>query len=121
MNLNKRQPSQLRRFKFAGRGLLYVIRREVSFRWQLLAALVAIIAGGLFHFKVWQWLVLWSVCGLVLVAELFNTAIERLLDLLAPDFKEPVGRIKDILAGAVLLVAILAVIVGIYLVYSLDQ
>ena len=50
--------------------------------------------------------------GMVLAAEGFNTAIERLVDLVSPDFHPVAGDVKDVAAGAVLICAIAAAIIG---------
>ncbi|BAP32194.1 prokaryotic diacylglycerol kinase superfamily protein [Chryseobacterium sp. StRB126] len=49
----------------------------------------------------------------VLSAEIFNTAIEKICDIIQPDFDKRIGFIKDIAAGAVVLIAISSVIIGI--------
>lgn len=49
----------------------------------------------------------------VLIAEIFNTAIEKICDIIQPEFDKRIGFIKDISAGAVILTAILSVVVGI--------
>jgi diacylglycerol kinase (ATP) len=49
----------------------------------------------------------------VLAAEILNTAIEKICDFIHPDFDKRIGFIKDISAGAVVLMAILSVIVGV--------
>jgi diacylglycerol kinase (ATP) len=49
----------------------------------------------------------------VLVAEIFNTAIERVCDIIQPEFDRRIGFIKDVSAGAVILMSIVSVIVGI--------
>lgn len=53
----------------------------------------------------------------VLSAEIFNTAIEKICDIIQPEFDKRIGFIKDISAAAVILMAVLSVIVGI-MVYS---
>jgi diacylglycerol kinase len=50
--------------------------------------------------------------GLVVSLELMNTAIEQVVDLISPDQNENAGRIKDISAGAVLVVSIVSVIIA---------
>jgi diacylglycerol kinase len=50
--------------------------------------------------------------GLVLVAEMLNTALEYAIDLLHPDQDPLAGAVKDIAAGAVLVAALVAVIVA---------
>lgn len=49
----------------------------------------------------------------VLSSEIFNTAIEKLCDIVQPEFDRRIGFIKDIAAGAVILMTILSVVVGI--------
>lgn len=49
----------------------------------------------------------------VLVAEIFNTAIEKICDIIHPEFDKRIGFIKDISAGAVVMVAIASVVVGV--------
>jgi diacylglycerol kinase (ATP) len=49
----------------------------------------------------------------VLSAEIFNTAIEKICDIIQPDFDERIGFIKDIAAGAVVLIAIASAVIGV--------
>jgi diacylglycerol kinase len=51
--------------------------------------------------------------ALVFIAELFNTTIETLVDLVSPEFNPKAGLIKDISAAAVLIAALMALITGI--------
>jgi diacylglycerol kinase len=53
--------------------------------------------------------------GGVITAELFNTAIEKLVDLVSPDYNRQAGFIKDVAAGAVLVSAIIAALVGLFI------
>jgi diacylglycerol kinase (ATP) len=59
---------------------------------------------------------------MVLAAEAFNTAIERLVNLVAPDYHPIAGDVKDVAAGAVLICAIVAAIIGmiVFLPYLLN-
>ncbi len=59
-----------------------------------------------------EWVAIILCIGMVLATELINTAIERLVDLISPDRNPIAGQIKDIAAGAVLICAIAAAIVG---------
>ena len=54
-------------------------------------------------------------CGIVVVGELFNSAIEELVDLVSPHHNTLAGRVKDVAAAAVLVTAILAVVVGYFI------
>ena len=59
-----------------------------------------------------EWVVVCLCIGLVISAELFNTAIERLVDLVSPQRHPLAGQVKDIAAGAVLVCALAAIAVG---------
>lgn len=100
-------------FQYAFRGIWFLIRDEHNFRIHLAAAIIVIFLG--FYLQVsaadWRWLVL--CIGLVLTAEGFNSALEKLVDLKQPNHDLKAGKIKDLAAGAVLLIAFTALIIGI--------
>jgi diacylglycerol kinase (ATP) len=103
--------SLLRRFGFALAGLREAVARELTFRIQLLAAVCAIAATlALRAPPIWLALVV-AMIGLVLAAELFNTALERALDGLHPAQSEFVRIAKDCAAAAVLVLSAASVIV----------
>lgn len=112
--LSKNQPFRVR-LRFACTGLRYGLRREHSLRFQavvfvsVLIALIVLRPGAL-----WWALVLIASCT-VLAAELFNTALEHLVDHLHPDVHPQVRIVKDCAAAAVLLTVLGAVAVGIAL------
>lgn len=101
-----------RRLGFALHGLYLAFVRERSFRTHLLAAalvLVALLATR--PDPVW-WAAGALAIGLVLVAELFNTALETLVDHLHPERHPQIRVVKDVAAGAVLVASIVAVLVA---------
>ncbi len=77
-----------------------------------IAALLAISMGFYFELTSLEWVVILFSIGLVLTAELLNTALEETINLVSPQFNKKAGRIKDLGAGAVLLSAITAAIIG---------
>lgn len=87
---------------YALKGLQYVWRRELSF--QVEASLGLILMGYAYYaaWPLWKWLVLFCLVVIVLFAEIINTILERLLDLVEPRLSQPVALLKDVLAGAVL-------------------
>lgn len=99
-------------FDAAWRGLMDALRLEPAFKY-FLAAFIAVIAAVL-YFKTSRAesavLILMAIA--VLALELINSLFERLLDIIQPDLDERVRRIKDIMAGLVLLAAIGAAIIG---------
>ena len=66
----------------------------------------------LFRHHSTEWCIVVICFGVVLAAEGFNTAIERLVDLVSPEFHPVAGDVKDVAAGAVLICAIAAAIIG---------
>ena len=79
-----------------------------------LGATVVTVAGGVFFgISRGEWMAVVLAIGLVLTAEAFNTAIEAVVDLASPEQHPLAGRAKDVAAGAVLLAAVTAVVVGV--------
>ncbi len=104
---------RIRSFGYAFRGILFMIKTEHNFRIHLTITVLVIIAGFLFHITLTEWILVTFAIGMVLSAETFNSAIEQLTDLASPDFHPKAGRIKDLAAGAVLLSAIAAFLIGV--------
>ncbi len=102
----------LRSFRYAGQGLIYALRRENNFRYHILATVGALVTGWLTAFTITEWCLVLMLIGMVYAAEIFNTAIEKLMDKLHPAIDPEVGMIKDLAAGAVLVVSITAAVVG---------
>jgi diacylglycerol kinase (ATP) len=90
----------------------YLVRTQHNAWIHLAAAAAVITAGVAFGLNRWEWASLIVAIALVLGAEAMNTAIEALADALAPEFNAGVGRAKDVAAGAVLILAIAAAIIG---------
>jgi diacylglycerol kinase len=102
----------IRGFGYAFNGIWHAAATQLNFRVHLVAALVAGYAGYALHISKDEWLWIVLCIALVLVAELFNTAIEFLTDLVSPDYNKKAGLVKDMSAGAVLITAIGALIIG---------
>ena len=98
-----------RRLGFAVQGVRVAWRHESSFRLQFLAAGVVLLVLLWFRPAAVWWAVLLMNCGMVLAAELFNTALEHTLDHLSPEHHPAVGIAKDCSAGAVLLLSLTAI------------
>ena len=107
------------RLRFAIAGLAYAVSAERSIRTQLLA--VVVVLGGLLYWRpgpLW-WALVLLVSAAVLAAELLNTAVERLADLLHPQQHPQIRVIKDCAAAAVLVLSIGALCVAAALAISL--
>ncbi|WP_223648374.1 diacylglycerol kinase family protein [Hymenobacter psoromatis] len=110
------RPGLLRRrvasFGHALRGVGSALRSEVHLQLHAVATAVVLGVGLYFQLRPTEWaLVALAVAG-VWAAELFNTAIETLTNLLSPGYHPLAGRAKDVAAGAVLLAALGALAVG---------
>lgn len=101
-----------RSFKFATNGLKEVFKSELNFKVHLFSAVAVVVAGWHFEVSRSEWLAVILCIGLVLAAELINTAIEVLVDLVAPEFNRKAGLVKDIAASAVLVAALMSLAVG---------
>lgn len=102
-------------FKHAGEGLFYAMRTQRNFRIHLVVAALVVIMGVWLHLPGASWAILTLTIGLVLVTEMINTAAEALVDLASPDYHPLAKLVKDVAAGAVLVIAITAVVVGLIL------
>lgn len=112
----RRVPNLLRRraasFGYAFRGVWAALRTEVHL-WFHAAATVAVVGLGLYcGLERWEWAAVALAVGAVWCAELVNTAIEAVVNLVSPDYHPLAGRAKDVAAGAVLVMALAALAVG---------
>lgn len=103
----------LRGFKFAFRGIYIFFKNENNARIHLLASIVVLFLGFYFKITSYEWLWITLAIGLVWMSEAFNTAIEKLVDIVSPEFNLKAGEIKDLSAGAVLMAAAVALVIGI--------
>jgi undecaprenol kinase len=106
------------RLSFALGGLKHAFRNERSFRTHVVFACLALLALIVLRPDFIWWALVGFVAALVLCAELLNSAIEEMIDLLHPDLHDRVKAIKDMAAGAVLVAAFAALWVGAFLLVS---
>jgi undecaprenol kinase len=106
---------RVRSFRHALDGLCELCRTEQNFRIHIWAAVVVVIAATFLGFDAIEWLFLVLAIGLVLLAEAFNSALERLIDLVQPKEHPLAKHAKDIGAAAVLIASIVTVMIGIIL------
>ncbi len=100
-------------FTHAGRGLWIFIKTTHN-AWVHLAVLAAAVFMGMyFNITHTDWMMLTFAGGMVLTAEAFNTAIEIDIDLTSPEFHPYARDTKDVAAGAVLISAITAALIGV--------
>ncbi|MDB5135513.1 MAG: diacylglycerol kinase family protein [Mucilaginibacter sp.] len=102
----------VRGFGYALSGIWHAAVTQLNFRVHLVAVLIAVYAGYALHISTYEWLWIILCVGMVLTAELFNTALEFLTDLVSPEYNKKAGLVKDMSAGAVLITAICALVIG---------
>ncbi|GAB2560985.1 diacylglycerol kinase family protein [Spirosoma aerophilum] len=108
----------LRSFRFAGQGIVDLFRYENNARVHLLVAIVVILAGFILGLSLVEWAIILTQVGLVWAAEAFNTAIEKICDFISPGIHPQIKAIKDLSSGAVLILTIIAVLVGLIILGS---
>jgi diacylglycerol kinase len=99
-------------FGYAFAGLWYALRTQRNARVHVAVALLVIIVGLFLHLSALEFAILFVAITGVFIAEMFNTVIELCVDLASPNY-HPLAKIaKDVAAGAVLLSAMLAIVIG---------
>ena len=104
--------SRLKSFSFAFAGIKDFWLNEPNAKLHLLAAIVAIIAGFILHISSAEWLFVALAITLVFASEMFNTALEKLCDKVAPEMHPLIKTVKDLAAGGVLITAFFAFLTG---------
>jgi len=102
----------LRGFGYAFKGIAYATTTQINFRVELVCALIVASLGFALDISVLEWVCITLCTGLVIAAEMMNTAIEVLTDLVSPEWNEKAGHVKDIASGAVLVMGVFAAIAG---------
>lgn len=112
MNKPFKIKDRIRSFRYAGRGIRSFLTKEHNAWIHCCFVVLVTAAGFFFQITKGEWIAIIFCFGLVLAAEGFNAAIERLVNLVSPHKHPLAGDVKDIAAGAVLICAIAAAIIG---------
>ncbi len=99
-------------FGNAWTGIVESIQSERNLRIHVVAICTVVAAGAALSIDSLRWALLFVACGTVVVAELLNTAIERLVDMVTDKWCEEARQVKDMAAGAVLVAAFFALLIG---------
>ncbi len=106
-------PGFRKSFLFAIQGFRTAVATERNIKVMLAVGACAIVAGLALQIDLISWAIVLLCCGVVIMAELMNTAIETVVDLVSPEFHPLAGRAKDIAAAAVWVLSFLVAIVGV--------
>ena len=104
--------SRIRSFKYAINGIAHTFKHEKNIWIQSACAIAIIIVGFIFKINRIEWIAIVFCIGVVLACEIINTAIESIVDFISPEYHKKAGLIKDLAAGAVLIVSIMSVVVA---------
>jgi len=99
-------------------GIRFAWTEERNFRVHVLLGFVAFVVFALVRPAALWWALIVLCVALVLAAELVNSAIEALTDHLHPELHPVIGKVKDMLAGMVLVMSVGAVIVAMIALYA---
>lgn len=89
-----------------------MFQEERNMRFHVLSSLAILFISAFLSLSKDEWLWILLVCFLVLVMEIWNTAIENTVDMISPDYNPLAKKIKDMAAAAVLFTSIFSVIIG---------
>lgn len=99
-------------FKYAFAGIKSAFKTEQNMKIHVSIMFLVIILGILLHIRTWEWIVCISCFAIVIGGELFNTAIETVVDIMMPYKHEKAKLAKDVSAGGVLVLAIGSAVIG---------
>lgn len=94
------------------RGIIDFFKLERNGRIQGVVTVAVLIAAGVFHLSSIEWIVVLLCICAVLGAEMINSALEHVCDLVQRDYHPLIKKIKDVSAGAVLVASVISVIIG---------
>jgi diacylglycerol kinase len=101
-------------FSYAFNGLWYALRTQRNARVHVVIAILAILMGIVLRISTVEFAMIFVAITSVFIAEMFNTVIEICVDLASPEYNTLAKTAKDVAAGAVLISAMLAVVIGLF-------
>jgi diacylglycerol kinase len=112
MNIIIENKKIINSFKYAIEGIIASFKSERNMKIHVLATIIVVILGLILKINIVEWCFCIISIVLVISAELLNTAIENIVDMISTEKNEKAKLVKDISAGAVLVLAIGALIIG---------
>ncbi len=103
---------RIKAFEFAFSGIIAGFKKETHLKLHAISSIFVVAAGIYFGITSMEWVVILTCCCMVIAAELMNSAIEKVCDLITPNYHPKIKYIKDMSAGAVLVLCIASVIVA---------
>ncbi|XKH51036.1 diacylglycerol kinase family protein [Chryseomicrobium palamuruense] len=103
---------EVKSFQNAWQGIFRAAKLERHLKFHIVAAIGTIAGAFILQFSALEWVVLVLTISGMIALELVNTAVERIVDFVQPEWDERAGQIKDIAAGACLIYACGALAIG---------
>ena len=103
---------RIRSFAYAFNGLKILFSTQHNARIHGVCAIIAIVLGLYFSISDTEWIAVTISIGMVISAEAFNSSIETLCNAISPEYNHQIKATKDLAAGAVLVVALTALVIG---------
>jgi diacylglycerol kinase (ATP) len=119
--MTKRRPDLVAPFNVAISGIVHTFRTQRHMRVHLYVTILTVLGAFFLNLRLREILILLFMITFVLVAEMFNSAIEAVVDLASPNYHPLAKFAKDIAAGAVLITTIMSIIVGSMVVLGEDN
>lgn len=119
--MTKRRPDLVAPFNVAINGIVHTFRTQRHMRVHLYVTILTVLGSFFLNLRLREILILLFMITFVLVAEMFNSAIEAVVDLASPNYHPLAKFAKDIAAGAVLITTIMSIIVGAMVVLGEDN
>ena len=110
--MKKLLQERLNSFKYAINGIRLLFATQIHGKFHLFFGVFVVIAGFFFEISTTEWSLVTLSIAMVIGAEAFNTALEKLTDLVSPDYHPLAGQAKDLAAGAVLICALGTLVIG---------
>lgn len=104
--------NRLKSFGFAIEGIITFFKTQHNAWIHAFATVIVVVLGFALSVNNTEWCFLITAIALVFISEMLNTAIEFLTDIVSPDYNLKAKKVKDVAAGAVLISAIAAVVIG---------
>ncbi len=111
--MQRKNKSLTQSFSHAADGFKIAFKSERNMKIHLFMTALVVICSFIFGLPASQKAIVWSLCGAVMAAELFNSAIENVVDLCSPEFNPFAKRAKDMAAAGVLVMSVGAAAAGI--------
>jgi diacylglycerol kinase len=107
--------NRIQSFQYAFAGIWYTLRTQRNAQIHVGITAAVVVLGLFLQVSLTEWATLALTTGFVIATEMLNTAVEAAMDHATPDFHPEVKVVKDVAAGAVLVSAITAVVVGLFI------